>query len=176
MGEVTQLAGVKYSGDSCTISFRRHKNCYLVSEFRDDSYYAFVRNASDAWTGWDCTSHDDVRKVVFNLSDNTNISVDDGCQPKNGDWLARRLTIGETQICFNKCTSQIKQSLVDANGVEEKFVNWAGADIGSDVWCGHDDFNKVAGNGTYVTDTDSKNCPINGTEVKHANYKFYDLD
>ena len=176
LGEVTQLAGVKYSGDSCTISFRRHKNCYLVSEFRDDSYYAFVRNASDAWTGWDCTSHDDVRKVVFNLSDNTNISVDDGCQPKNGDWLARRLTIGETQICFNKCTSQIKQSLVDANGVEEKFVNWAGADIGSDVWCGHDDFNKVAGNGTYVTDTDSKNCPINGTEVKHANYKFYDLD
>ena len=175
LGEVTHLSSVRYDNSTCTIIFRRHKDCYLVADYnKSDPRQSWIANASDAWTGWDCVGHDDVRSVKFTLSDSTGISVgyDSSCQAKDDGWVSRLLKIGDTKICFNKCTSVIKQSLApaDHSSPAEVFIPWAG----DGIWCGHDDFNKVSDNNLYVTDTNSKKDPISGDEIKHTNYKFYD--
>ena len=177
-GEVTQLAGVQYVAGQCQITTRRHKDCLDLSHYesiKNNPAMNFMFNASDAWTGWVCEGHDNVRQVTFNLSGNEAISVvPNGCDANTGEshgWVSRLLKIGEgVQICFDRCA--IAANFDKHTDVKnEKFINWAGCDS-QEVWCKHDALEKI--NGLYIKNTESKKDPITGVEVKHTNYKFYD--
>ena len=162
-GEVTMLGGAEYnSKGQCHITYRRHADCSWKGE-----------GSGDGGTGWDCSEHNNVRSVVFNLKledkDKIKIGIPTSnvCPPDNDHAVSRMLNINKTQICFTKCYENYE---LKAYADQTNFSNvWGG-----NLWCKHRDQEANYGNSSYITNAGSGTDTISGVELKHSNYKFYD--